>query len=304
MIYNSRKRSFIVSLFFWLCILGINPNSLVAQDYISFPDSNAIWINEYVEYEIDEWGQLVLASENYSMFCLPGIDTLISSQNYSSLFICGDEYYGALRDEDGLVYFIPRDSINELLIYDFTVGVGDTIEGTYINEYGNIWMQYDLYVFWVDSILINGDYRKRLELEGSHWIEGIGNTNGLFNESFANVSNYFNLLYCMSIDELSLYPTFQTGSCELSVGVDSFINEKQKPNVYPNPSNGKFNIEINDITQFSGLKIFNLLGEEYTIENITLENKITVDLEDFPIGVYFLNFKVGDQSYTMKIFKE
>lgn len=80
---------------------------------------------------------------------------------------------GLLRVENEKVFFIPKDSIAEILLYDFSLEVGDTF---YLAENWFLFSPEYLVVNSIDSILImNGDYRKRINFDsGNYWIAGIG----------------------------------------------------------------------------------------------------------------------------------
>ena len=69
-------------------------------------------------------------------------------------------------------------------------------------------------------------------------------------------------------------------------------------NIYPNPSNGVFNISFfSEIEQKGVLSIYNILGEEIYVNNIlTLigDNFISLDLKSFKKSLYFLQYKTDD----------
>ncbi len=70
--------------------------------------------------------------------------------------------------------------------------------------------------------------------------------------------------------------------------------------IYPNPSNGIFNIE--GISATSSLVIFNAFGEE--IMSNELIRKGTIDISDQPNGVYFVRIKTTNESFVKKLVKE
>jgi hypothetical protein len=63
--------------------------------------------------------------------------------------------------------------------------------------------------------------------------------------------------------------------------------------IYPNPVKNKINIEANQISQ---IKVFDLLGKETTS---TKEKEI--DVSNFSEGVYFIQVKTNQNTYTKKI---
>lgn len=94
----------------------------------------------------------------------------------------------------------------------------------------------------------------------------------------------------------------------IRVGVYTSIQENRNNihvNVFPNPSNGKFNIEIetNKPEQIE-LCIFNLQGQLVSCrnENVSFSNNIiTYDYSKLPKGIYFLRLKTETSLITEKI---
>ena len=168
---------------------------------------------------------------------------------------------------------------------------------------------YDIYVepYAVDSVLINGAYRKRISFDAGYWIEGIGNTQGLFLEPWPNVSEYLVDLYCMSANDTTLYPEFSVGECEYPVG----INEKRKDNlqltIYPNPCKDEFFIDLEKSISHLNLQniiLINSFGKKINpicqIEN----NRIRIEMKSYQDGIYIIGFPVNDKILFQKFIKE
>ena len=75
---------------------------------------------------------------------------------------------------------------------------------------------------------------------------------------------------------------------------------KKKINIYPNPSNGIFNIENDNITK---IEIFDLVGKLI----LKQENEFGVssfDLNQYPAGIYLIKIlNKNNQSNTIKLIK-
>ncbi len=69
--------------------------------------------------------------------------------------------------------------------------------------------------------------------------------------------------------------------------------------VYPNPSNGKFNISFDQSVK-NDISIYNMLGEKIYQSAIT-NPKSEIDLSNQAKGVYFINFYYGQTILTKKI---
>ncbi|MDP1746417.1 MAG: right-handed parallel beta-helix repeat-containing protein [Bacteroidota bacterium] len=78
--------------------------------------------------------------------------------------------------------------------------------------------------------------------------------------------------------------------------------------ISPNPSNGKFAIELSS----SGIsnnnkfvvKIYNVLGEQICFSELKPLTHNEIDLSNVPKGIYFVNVYNGDKIYTRKIVKQ
>ncbi len=72
--------------------------------------------------------------------------------------------------------------------------------------------------------------------------------------------------------------------------------------LYPNPSNGIFNIETNDLN-VKHITVLDLTGR--IILNETSDNEtITLNISDFSSGVYYVNINSKDRKETLKMIKE
>jgi len=72
--------------------------------------------------------------------------------------------------------------------------------------------------------------------------------------------------------------------------------------IYPNPSNGKFSVEIN---RFEYIEIYNSIGEKVCIYGNRLisapSSTLQVDISSEPEGIYFLRGEMNGESFTRKI---
>ncbi len=143
--------------------------NIKGQDYIPFPSSNTVW-SEYFKAPIS-----TSLTSYYYRNILADKDTTIGAKTYHQLFYSHSDtvysenssavYNGGIRESVQQVFYLPKDSTNEYLLYDFTVQVGDTLKYDYsvfssLYELGKI---DSLRVSKVDSVLIiDGSYRKRI----------------------------------------------------------------------------------------------------------------------------------------------
>lgn len=122
-------------------------------------------------------------------------DTVINNISYKKVFSQWGEtpdfnyayYYAAVREDTiaERIYCYHKYDEQEYLIADFSGEPGDIL--TVFNYfYGDSRNEIEVEIESVDEILIDGNYRKRINIVDRYgvfpesWIEGIGSTNGLF----------------------------------------------------------------------------------------------------------------------------
>ncbi len=109
---------------------------------------------------------------------------------------------------------------------------------------------------------------------------------------------------------ITSWPTFDLFDSTVVCSPISTVNNiSQNPSsftVYPNPSNGKFTVNIEGIQQANGkLSICNLLGQEiYTTLFKGQQTTLDIDLSDFSKGLYFVKVYDGRNIHTQKIITE
>ncbi len=250
-----------------------------AQNYIPFPDSGAVWINGHYTLVYQPFFHYVLS--HTTDYCMNGSDTLINSTDYKKVNYCEGAYKAAIRNDNGKVYIVPPDSTTEYLLYDFTLEVGDTL-GEFYYESPYEWpqiSQHDIIIGEVDSVSINNIYHKRINVDVTYWIEGIGCAQGLFAEPYTNVSEYMGELMCMSQNDTTLYPQVSYSSCLLPIGIEESMNNTIT--LYPNPATTQ--LTITGYTP-AYLKLCNTLGQ--TVAEAT--NTTTLLVGSLPKGLYVL----------------
>ena len=143
--------------FLTLLILILITSVGISQENFPFPDSNAIWVNTVYEVVFNDTTPIPSYELRYvENYCMNEQDTVINSNSYSKIFICDSAYKGAIRETNQKVYFIPKDSVQEFLLYDFSVLAGDSLFNVYMEyTYNQGGFLADIAVHQVDSILIN-----------------------------------------------------------------------------------------------------------------------------------------------------
>lgn len=299
-----------ILLFLLLCFAKTN----VAQLYQSFPTDSAMWRQQSAQ-----WNYPSMDLQDY-VYYLQG-DTTISANTYHKIYktVLSSDYYttggpyalvygpymtdsnkyvGAIR-EDAFkhIYFFPGTitDTTEQLLYDFNLGVGDTLPVTYnISYYGQN------YVLSIDSILVGTTYHKRYNLNYTSIIEGVGSSFGLI-EPLINPLEHYDFLTCFTYRGVIVYTDSSSISCNLPapVGISEHQHET-RISIFPNPTTGTVNIKTN-FSEKTEIEIMEVLGKTiYRSQFSTQEN--TINLNQFPKGVYFLKAISGNKiSPTQKI---
>ena len=271
-----------------------------AQGNFPFPDSAALWVQTYsfmvVPPPFPQFEVQAVANIQVN-----GSDTTILGASYSRMTdaVTG-VYYGAVRDEGGRVWYVPVDSVNAYLLFDFTVSPGDTVRDViYYQAFPANWGGPYLVDAVVTSVQADPSWGGRLVVQTTfgEWIEGIGHRQGLLAESGINVSGYQLRLECMShLDTVRFRfigdpPFEEPGTCvPISVGISSGERSLATWRSYPNPSTGRFTIEFTEpVVGGSYYSVYDATGrvlfQRPFPTGATLEE---VDLSHFGRGMYVL----------------
>lgn len=123
-------------------------------------------------------------------------------------------------------------------------------------------------------------------------------TNSTYHVAITTSSLQYNSLDFI-VDSAKINPTS-------FVGVKQFKLNNSRVRVYPNPTNGVVNIDVDLTSPLQiGIKLFDIMGREIeTIlspTNFSSNQKLKTNLKDINTGVYFLKLKIGDAEQSVKI---
>ncbi len=103
---------------------------------------------------------------------------------------------------------------------------------------------------------------------------------------------------------VSADPNFGTVTLNWQPGAASGLNEASSINpvisVYPNPTEGVFNVDFKNVTTIKVLSALGAVLYEEKIEQLTSGTK-SIDLSNFTNGIYFINVSNGTNSSNHKI---
>lgn len=288
--------------------------------YHSFPDS-AIW---RVDYYCHNTLQYIINANYYFQYSITG-DTLINSNIYKKIYRSfvfeanvyhntpispppppPSGYVGALRDNpvSNKTFFIFANTSDDSLLYDYNLGVGDTLRGF-------ITLMFDTFhikplVSSIDSILINGQYRKRWNFDSIndiplYIIEGIGTSNGLIEQIYTSPMDFTNrYLVCVKDDSNVLFVSnyYSSVGCNLIYeGLDE-INSDYSFNCYPNPFSSQMTLQTNNVFKKATLTVYNSFGQQVKqIKNVSGQS-FTLQRDNLSSGLYFLQLTQDNKILT------
>jgi hypothetical protein len=267
-----------------------------AQNYVPFPDSNAIWSEVLTDMQPFE-----METYQYGIFG----DTMFNSTWYKKVYLLSDtvyplvpgQYCAAIReDNQKRIYLIDCQCCfqpigeEEVILYDFSKSVGDTV------LVGLDGMGPSMYyiIDYTDSMLIDGTYRKTFHfVEGEYleyWIEGIGSTRGLFSPVTPETTGSLKWeLICFNQDGIVKYLNPEYNSCfPVLTGINEGETVNKPVKLYPNPVTDQSILDFSNTHQeFTMVEIYNGLGKK--IREITLNgtNTVQISISGYESGIYF-----------------
>lgn len=278
----------------------------------SFPTSNAIWNEFYHDSRITPTNQYI----TYGLFG----DTIINNILYNKLYTLSDtvasfesllEYAGGFRQDEGKVFFMPGNCWNyylvhnqilqpdiEILLYDFSANVGDTV---WFYEHGG---EYCI----IKNIEINNSVRAytiETHYGGGIWHEGMGNNRGLFGHlcglplSGVNWSTvcfkhndtikYLNKNYCNQC--------FCIGNSSINEIVNFDII-----NIYPNPAKDILTIEMTENIVLKSISIHTIDGKLIVKNKYSFEDN-QINIEKLQTGTYIITIETNKSNLNKLIIK-
>lgn len=312
------------ALFMLLLIFSVSNSKVAAQSYIPLPDSNAYWLLVTPDW----WDTEAFATDSVKN------DTLINATYYTKLFFNPEPqfnpifyYIGGYRNDTAnkKTFYVPADSIQEFLLYDFSVNAGDTIWQviTRIYTWPPFPIQYttiDLRVDSVDYITLGPKNHKRLylwDITNSwlyvQWCEKIGSQEGII--GYAPVQ--CNCLVCMSHNDTMYYGdigfpyyTYEPGRCDtviLPLGVHASASTNTYE-IYPSPAMDYLSVVFSNTASYPvHISICNSWGKvcKTVVINQPSANSASVDVSELSDGMYFIIAKNQDGVYeTQKFIKQ
>lgn len=292
-------------------ILALTVNYTLAQS--RFPlKPNSKWS---MFLKDSNWNCSPEEQDEYYNFYIQG-DTVIYTTQYFKLFKSGVAYYdvrftyehiymGAIRDFDNKFFFLDKDASNEILLYDFTKNIDDTIY-TGINQQFSKIYKIDTLNDGRKAFICRTIFQGGGKCTNGYVIEGIGGIGGLLYDmpcEHPGLREHF--LICYSEGDSTLFTSYLTNCpCKYSendtlTSVSNSLVNAYNTIVYPNPSNGLINLILEEKNDFE-YNIVELSGKSVVRGKVKKEES-QLDLRTFKKGIYFLKINGHGRSISQKI---
>lgn len=300
-------------LLLFIFIISLS-NALFAQAYVPFPTERVIWHDFFITRNASLNKSQCKSTDIYSVK-----DTIIDSTVYYELFIDQAMSHGTDFDcwinttyYNGVLGYFRNDSLNrkvwlrlpgskkDTLFYDFDLGIGDTLEETYVFPDSNILTPI---VQSIDTVNYGGIDRKRFHIKSISYrdtfriIEGIGGEHGFLDPFESEFSGFaIRDLICMATKGKTIYPDSST-LCNLITGINKTPNQIGLSTIglYPNPVHEQLNISIEQGRSIQYIRLYDLTGREQNVEIEQQGNgRYNLNLGLILRGIYIVNIILED----------
>lgn len=220
-------------------------------------------------------------------------------------------YLGALREDvnNQKVYFIATEESEEMLLYDFTMETGDTL-----NSYYPVWIlngDDPFIVESVDSVLINGSHHLRWNIQYESMpddaqriqiIEGIGGLHGLIDpDPFFLIHSSVTELMCYSNADGDLYPS-DAGPCNLITDIEEMMSSEDQIVVFPNPARDHLSLQLPENLNHPSavIQISDLTGRMVWEQRNSVAPQIVISTTEWSPGLYLVRLSSKGLEYSEK----
>jgi hypothetical protein len=176
-----------------------------------------------------------------------------------------------------------REQMQDELMYDFNLTVGDTLPVSYSNWSSKV------VVTDIDIFYTSYGYRKSFSTSnGFKLLEGIGNEQGLL--QFIGALLDANVrLNCYSLNDTAYY-LFKGGSCNMNVSINSKIGNKEKASITPNPFVNEAILQFNNLQNNATFLVYNTMGQ-LVQSTIVISSTSKLERNNLPSGLYYYKLK-------------
>jgi hypothetical protein len=231
------------------------------------------------------------------------VDFMNDSSCYFPLYFSPEPILRYLVREDNKRVYM-RYNQQDTLLYDFNLGIGDTIPN-------NVdWLAHNttdpVIIISIDSVLVGTQYRKRYHYVQSNtgwpngpddWIiEGIG----AFTGPFGALGNPFETRCGLTCYETNGITQYGTNNCVFHLGATAIENTAHQALVYPNPVTENTILDLNDLPKgWYTMSVYNSNGKLIKQER-TKERTIALSKEMFTAGLFYYTLQSDEVQVSGK----
>jgi len=175
----------------------------------------------------------------------------------------------------------------DTILYDFNLAIGDTIQSWYNKEN----MQWPLIVSGIDSVSVNGSFRRKYFFHNypihRHLVESVGWSGELFGiTEFATEI----VLTCFNgYNDIMPWWLAFANECSFSLDCSIYVDIKEHVdendiNLYPNPFSDELNFSVNN-NETSEIIIYNLTSQKILQQKFN--KQISLNTQQLPNGFYY-----------------
>lgn len=285
-------------------LIIISSAKLQAQTYFPIPTNSAMWRTTHGIGSIDPWitgrtqietiGDTII--DNNLCSKLGEFNRVDSSFDYKGCFY---------EDSTKKVFFLPKDSIEFELLYDFAVDTGDTVFNVYNSYYDTLYVVKIELTSSVDQPLPGLNARKiylrekpnffGIDLIGGTWHEGIGSNAGIIAANYQYSQDQGSILDCFQLkDETYVFSNY----CA-PLGINE-TTQKAIQIKMSNPVKGTTKVELlNTGNEAMQAQLFSILGKKVMDYKIT-NNAFYIDGNFLSNGVYLLQIRDSNATLLTK----
>ncbi len=253
----------------FLTLISIWCLNAVSQDYHPLFKGSKDWNILASECSFDPGPPSIFHTEEFS-FREGENDTIINFETYYAILANG---YGYVREDtiEKKVWFLNNFD-TEVLLYDFSLGIGDTTE------------LLGLVVDTITEEVINQTTRKKYWLSnGEVWIEGIGSSLGILRRNMIGWVGATFWLLCAYENEELVYQNPDYNTCYIQTSVKEV--EGETISIYPNPA--KETVYIKNLpNKINTVEVCDITGKVLRI--VDLNKTESINISNLKQGVYFI----------------
>lgn len=295
-------------LYSLIVLFLLSSATIKAQTYVPFIENSKIWSVANILYYYPIPGYRIITTQSYQFM---NDTTSWNGKTYQTLYGTtsnpeqgnwNEDFWYGYREDNMKVYKSEIYSDVEELIYDFSLTVGDSV---YVDS---VYYSYNFtHVISVDSVLINGSFRKRIQFDDPPevWIEGMGSLQSPFNPiRWCMQMGAETLLLCVNDSTGNLYMNPEYNNCYLDTTIThqkEYGSGCSEVIIRSNPMHESAVIYTGtNKTEFTSYNLYNssgLLVREEMIRNV----EFTLYRRNLPAGIYLLQLIGSNQIRNLRI---